>query len=56
MFEVTVTESAPIAGVSLQEAKQDGILPEGVLIVAIDRDDTTREYGPAANRSGYNLL
>lgn len=38
VFEITVTEAAPIAGKTLVEAGDEGILPEDVLIVAIERD------------------
>lgn len=38
VFEITVTESAPIAGKTLNEAAQEGLLPEGVLVVAIERE------------------
>jgi len=39
VFEIYVTEGAPIAGVSLTEAVDRGLLPEDVLIVAVARDD-----------------
>lgn len=38
VFEITVTENAPIAGLTLQEAAQEGLLPKDVLVVAIERD------------------
>ncbi len=39
VFEITVTETAPIAGKTLNEANQDGVLPDDVLVVAVERDD-----------------
>lgn len=38
VFEITVTENAPIAGISLQDADADGFLGDDVLVVAIERD------------------
>lgn len=38
VFEITVTEDAPIAGKTLIESGEEGILPEDVLIVAIERE------------------
>lgn len=38
VFEITVTEGAPIAGKSLIEADEAGLIPEDVLIVALERD------------------
>jgi trk system potassium uptake protein TrkA len=38
VFEITVTEGAHIAGKTLQEAAQEGIIPDDVLIVAIERN------------------
>jgi trk system potassium uptake protein TrkA len=40
VFEITVKEGAPIAGRSLMQAGEEGLLPEDVLIVAIDRNGT----------------
>ena len=39
IFELTVDEGAPIAGLSLVDADADGLLPEETVIVAIVRDD-----------------
>ena len=39
IFELTVDEEAPIAGLSLIDADADGLLPEETVIVAIVRDD-----------------
>lgn len=55
VFEITVTESAPIAGKTLQEAARDDILTDDLLVVAIERENGTQpnhskwEY---ENRSG----
>ena len=39
IFELTVDEGAPIAGLSLIDADAEGLLPEETVIVAIVRDD-----------------
>ncbi|PSQ21329.1 TrkA family potassium uptake protein [Halobacteriales archaeon QS_9_67_17] len=39
IFELTVDEGAPIAGLTLVDADADGLLPEETVIVAIVRDD-----------------
>lgn len=39
VFEITVTENAPLAEKTLQEADSEGLLGEDVLIVAIDRGE-----------------
>ena len=39
IFELTVDEGAPIAGLNLIDADADGLLPEETVIVAIVRDD-----------------
>lgn len=38
VFEITVTENAPIAGKTLVEAAEEDIIPDNVLIVAIERE------------------
>lgn len=38
VFEITVMEEAPIAGKTLSEAGNEGLLADDVLIVAIDRE------------------
>lgn len=40
VFEIVVTDDAPIAGKTLQAAATEDILPDDVLIVAIERADT----------------
>ncbi|AEH35681.1 Lrp/AsnC family transcriptional regulator [Halopiger xanaduensis] len=39
VVEVTVAEDAPIAGRTLEEADDDGILDDHTLVIAIERDD-----------------
>lgn len=43
VFEITVTEDAPIAGLTLQEAADEELVPEDTLIVAIERQDDGEE-------------
>jgi Trk K+ transport system NAD-binding subunit len=38
VIELTVSEGAPIAGMSLKEANSDGLVGDDVLVVAIERD------------------
>ncbi|PSQ15418.1 TrkA family potassium uptake protein [Halobacteriales archaeon QS_8_69_26] len=38
VFEITVTEEPPIAGKSLIEAGEEGILPDDLLVVAVERN------------------
>lgn len=53
MFEVTVTQNAPIADTTLQEADEAGLLGDDVLIVAIERGDVTvTPKGASEIRSG----
>lgn len=47
VIEVTVGSDAPVAGLSLQEASQQGILSDDVLVIGIERDD--RELTPRGN-------
>ena len=46
VFEITVTEDAPIAGKSLTEAGEEGILPNDSLIVAIEREGEDKPQTP----------
>ncbi|QGN06029.1 TrkA family potassium uptake protein [Halorhabdus sp. CBA1104] len=46
VFEIEVTENAPIAGKTLQEAADEGVLSQNVLVVAIERDDTSEPITP----------
>ncbi len=38
VFEITITEDAPIRGKTIEQAAQDGLIPEDVLIIAVERD------------------
>ncbi|MDH5020573.1 potassium channel family protein [Halobacterium rubrum] len=46
VFEITVTEGAPIAGKTLTEAGEADILSDDVLIVAIERDSEEKPLTP----------
>ncbi|MGA9402870.1 potassium channel family protein [Haladaptatus sp.] len=39
VFEITVDSYAPIAGLTLSDAADDGLFDEGMLVVAIDREN-----------------
>lgn len=41
VVEVIVGEGAPIAGKTLEEANEDGLVPSDILVVRINRDDRT---------------
>lgn len=56
VFEITVTESAPIAGKTLQEADEAGILGAGVLIVAIEREKAVITPKGAAEITAGDLV
>jgi len=49
VFEITVTEAAPIAGKTLTEAGEEGILGDDVLIVAIERQGQDKPLTPRGN-------
>jgi trk system potassium uptake protein TrkA len=46
VFEITVTDDAPIADTTLIEADKNGLLDEDTLIVAIERDDAETPITP----------
>jgi len=46
VFEITVTEDAPVTGKTLQEAAQAGELVEDMLVVAIERDGEDHPITP----------
>lgn len=55
VFEITVTEAAPIAGKRLDEAARQGLLPDDALVVAISRseqDDPITPRGETEIRVG----
>jgi len=39
VFEITVDSYAPISGLTLSTAADDGLFDEGMLVVAIERDN-----------------
>lgn len=39
VVEVSVPPGAPVAGVTLEQAAREGVLPDDVLVIAIERDD-----------------
>ncbi|QSG11277.1 TrkA, K+ transport system, NAD-binding component [Halapricum desulfuricans] len=49
VFEITVTEDAPIAGRTLQEAAQEGYLTGDTLVVAIAREESDKPITPRGN-------
>jgi trk system potassium uptake protein TrkA len=49
VFEIEVTEDAPIAGKRIDELAEEGLLGEEMLIVAIERDDGGRPITPKGN-------
>ena len=49
VFEITVTEDAPIAGKTLTEAGEESFLSDDVLIVAIDREGEAKPLTPHGN-------
>jgi len=49
VFEITVTGDAPIAGKTLSEAGNEGVLSDDVLIVAIERDGQDKPMTPRGN-------
>jgi trk system potassium uptake protein TrkA len=46
VFEITVAEEAPIAGQTLHEAAQSGLLTDEMLVVAIEREETDHPITP----------
>lgn len=46
VFEITVAQDAPIAGMTLSEADEEGLLDEDTLVVAIERSDAERPITP----------
>ncbi|WP_135305148.1 potassium channel family protein [Haloarcula amylovorans] len=46
VFEITVAEDAPIAGLNLIEADEKGLLDEDTLVVAIEREESDSPITP----------
>ncbi|MDQ2055550.1 TrkA family potassium uptake protein [Halobellus sp. H-GB7] len=49
VFEIEVTEEAPIAGKTLQEATQEGLITAEMLVVAIEREGDDHPITPRGN-------
>jgi len=49
VFEIVVTENAPIAGKTLIEAAEEEIIPNDVLVVAIEREGEDTPITPRGN-------
>jgi trk system potassium uptake protein TrkA len=49
VFEITVDDDAPVAGLTLQEANEAGELDEDVLVVAIEREGADGPITPRGN-------
>ncbi|MDY7082178.1 MAG: TrkA family potassium uptake protein [Halobacteria archaeon] len=49
VFEITVDENAPIAGKTLSDADEEGLIPEEVLIIAIERNGEGNPITPRGN-------
>jgi len=49
VFEIRVTEAAPISDRTITEAADEGLLPEDVLIVAIEREGQDTPITPRGN-------
>lgn len=58
VFEVEVSEQAPIVGLTLDEARDDGLLPDTMQVVLIERRDEsiTTPAGETEVRSGDYLI
>ena len=46
VFEITVTEDAPVAGMTLADIGEEELLSDDVLIVAIEREDQDKPLTP----------
>lgn len=49
VFEITVTEDARLAGVSVREAANQALIPEDVLFVAVEREGCDRPLTPSGD-------
>ncbi|GAB7012843.1 potassium channel family protein [Halolamina salina] len=58
VFEITVTDEAPIAGKTLREAAQSGLLTDEMLVVAIEREGNDHPITPRGETTiqGGDLL
>jgi len=49
VFEITVTENAPVAGKTLTQIGEEGLLTDDVLIVAVEREGVGKPLTPRGN-------
>ncbi|WP_323676278.1 TrkA family potassium uptake protein [Halorubellus sp. PRR65] len=58
VFEITVTDRAPVAGKTLQEATEAGLITEEMLVVAIERESNDHPITPRGDTmiEGGDLL
>jgi trk system potassium uptake protein TrkA len=49
VFEITITEDAPVADKTIEQAVQSGMIPDDVLIIAVERDDQDSPITPRGN-------
>ncbi|ESS08046.1 MAG: K+ transport system, NAD-binding component [uncultured archaeon A07HN63] len=49
VFEIVVTANAPVAGKTLTEAANEGLITEDMLVVAIERESTDEPITPRGN-------
>jgi trk system potassium uptake protein TrkA len=49
VFEITVTGDAPVAGTTLEGAAREGLFPEEMLVVAVEREGVDHPITPRGN-------
>lgn len=49
VFEITISENAPLAGKTIRDAAKEGLLAEDLLIVAVERRDEDEPVPPRGN-------
>jgi trk system potassium uptake protein TrkA len=49
VFEITVTGDAPVAGTTLEGAAREGLFPEEMLVVAVEREGIDHPITPRGN-------
>jgi trk system potassium uptake protein TrkA len=49
VFEITVTGDAPVAGTTLEGAAREGLFPEKMLVVAVEREGVDHPITPRGN-------
>lgn len=56
VFRITITERSPLVGLSLREAGKQGLIPDGLLIAAVEREgDLVIPSGSTVLRAGDNV-